>query len=145
MERKDPQIAQMTQIEAEIAVLCVRARVPLPRRLAPVHNKQSVSFGDRSMWAVAGDVICAVGVLLLIQPGVALWLAHLANATNTMGMAWAALCLWIVVSVAVFVLYRNRIPLAVRVPVMLGCFVLSVYVYILVGYHVLGWTGLRKG
>jgi len=71
-------------------------------------------------------------------------MTRIANATNTVGLAWVALAIWVGAAVLYWLRFKDRIQRLVVGSLAGISFLVSFVAYIVVGYHKLGWQGLMK-
>lgn len=99
---------------------------------------------DHKGEAIAGVIYASSLYLLLLlaQVSSGLYLTHRANVTNTLGLGWIGIAIWLVASTAFVLLLRSKLPLAARVPLAVVSWPLAYIIYGLIGYHFWGWGGL---
>jgi hypothetical protein len=83
--------------------------------------------------------------LVLSQVSVAIILTEVANKTNRSHLAYLVVLSWVVLSCAAVLFYRKRLVGTIRLFIVAVAWLVSLVVYTLVGYFLLGWTGLIKG
>ena len=82
--------------------------------------------------------------LVVLEASVALLFTHIANATNTRGLAYVVLAIWLALSIGAGFAYRHRIPALMLVYILPGACVTAFVMYDLIGFYGFGWTGLMK-
>jgi hypothetical protein len=90
------------------------------------------------------EVLSLFTVVVFAQTTVALVLTRIAQATNTMGLAWVALGVWLAASVLYWLRFKDRVQRIVVGSLAGISFLVSFATYMIVGYHMLGWQGLMK-
>ena len=85
-----------------------------------------------------------LATIVVCQTGITLLLTYVANVTNTRRLGFVAFALCLVVGGAAGFLYRRKLSRQIIVVVLwFACF-LSFIAYSLIGYYLLGWTGVMK-
>jgi hypothetical protein len=96
------------------------------------------------MWPQVIRVAAVGGLLFAANVITALTVTYVANATNVMGLGWLVLALWLLYAASAFVLARKYISIDLFLVGALVVAVLSYWAHALVGFYLLGWTGLLK-
>jgi hypothetical protein len=89
-----------------------------------------------------GIVIFVVALTFEVSTAIAMtWIAY---QTNTRGLAWICLLIWIVGLIALGRSFNYMFSLWVLVCILCGSAIIAVPIYAFVGYSIFSWIGLNK-
>jgi phosphoglycerol transferase MdoB-like AlkP superfamily enzyme len=86
-----------------------------------------------------------LALVVSLETPIALVFTYIANITNTRGLAWVVLALWLIISACAGCSYWPKVAAQNIMGILMAAFILSFIFYTYIGYYGFGWTGLMKG